>query len=123
ADESSRLLVGLMGILKSGHAFVPIDPTYPAERADFIIADWRIEILVTEFKYIEQALQRSERSTSLRAVICLDEDCDPGDDVFPGEQRSMRVYRFDDSRSMAAEKGDEAEADVLPQEPAYVIYT
>ena len=123
ADESSRLLVGLMGILKSGHAFVPIDPTYPAERADFIIADCRIEILVTEFKYIEQALQRSERSTSLRAVICLDEDCDPGDDVFPGEQRSMRVYRFDDSRSMAAEKGDEAEADVLPQEPAYVIYT
>jgi amino acid adenylation domain-containing protein len=73
AGESNRLLVGLLGILKSGHAFVPIDPAYPAERAEFIVNDCRIEVLVTESEYLGQAQELSERCPSLRHIICLDE--------------------------------------------------
>jgi len=73
ADESNRLLVGLMGILKSGQAFVPIDPAYPSERAEFILNDCRVEILLTESKYLAHARELSTHCDSLRHIICLDE--------------------------------------------------
>ncbi|HKG78331.1 MAG TPA: amino acid adenylation domain-containing protein, partial [Pyrinomonadaceae bacterium] len=98
ADESSGLLVGLMGILKSGHAFVPIDPAYPAERVEFILNECGVEILITERKYQANARQFCEHCTSLQHIICLDE--------------------LDDDLPLPRERSD-----VLPQSPAYVIYT
>ncbi|HEX3131505.1 MAG TPA: non-ribosomal peptide synthase/polyketide synthase, partial [Thermoanaerobaculia bacterium] len=38
-DRSLELVVGLVGILRSGAAYVPIDPSYPAERVAFMIED------------------------------------------------------------------------------------
>src|SRR5258706_52407 len=98
ADESSRLLVGLIGILKSGQAFVPIDPAYPAERAEFILDDCHLEILVTERKYLAQAQQLAKCSASLRHIICLDE---LGDTDLTNDTRT----------------------DLVSQSAAYVIYT
>lgn len=40
--------VGLLGILKAGAAYVPLDPTYPRERLDFSIRDAKVKVLVTE---------------------------------------------------------------------------
>ncbi|MEU2740243.1 amino acid adenylation domain-containing protein [Streptomyces sp. NPDC007095] len=39
ASRTERLLIGLLGVLKAGAAYVPLDAEYPAERLDFIIAD------------------------------------------------------------------------------------
>jgi amino acid adenylation domain-containing protein len=39
ASRTERLLVGLLGVLKAGAAYVPLDPGYPAERLDFITGD------------------------------------------------------------------------------------
>ncbi|MBL7749398.1 MAG: amino acid adenylation domain-containing protein, partial [Chitinophagaceae bacterium] len=47
-DRSEWLLPGLVGILKSGAAFVPIDPSYPGERIKHIFKDAGITILVTD---------------------------------------------------------------------------
>ncbi len=33
------MVVGLLGILKSGAAYVPLDPTYPAERLAYMLTD------------------------------------------------------------------------------------
>ena len=37
--RSPELVVGLLGILSAGGSYVPIDPTYPAERQDFMLRD------------------------------------------------------------------------------------
>jgi amino acid adenylation domain-containing protein len=47
-DRSERLAAGVLGILKSGAAYVPIDPDYPAERIAFICADSQVRAIVTE---------------------------------------------------------------------------
>jgi len=47
-SRSVDLLVGLIAALKSGGAFVPLDPSHPRERLAQILDDARIEHIVTE---------------------------------------------------------------------------
>jgi len=47
-ERSLDMLVGLLGILKSGGAYLPLDPAYPAERIAFMIQDARATVLLTQ---------------------------------------------------------------------------
>jgi iturin family lipopeptide synthetase A len=42
-----RMMVGLLGILKAGAAYLPLDPEYPQKRIDYILANSSAEILLT----------------------------------------------------------------------------
>lgn len=44
--RSIESIVGVLGVLRAGAAYVPIDPNYPAERQQFIAADAGIKALV-----------------------------------------------------------------------------
>ncbi len=46
-DRSLDLAVGLLGILKAGSGYVPLDPSYPAERLRFMFDDSGCRLLVT----------------------------------------------------------------------------
>ena len=45
--RDSRLLCALLGIIKSGGAFIPIDPQYPADRVNHILADSGAAFIIT----------------------------------------------------------------------------
>ena len=45
-ERSIEMLVGLLGILKAGAAYVPMDPSYPAERIALMIEDTRARLVV-----------------------------------------------------------------------------
>ncbi|MCP3144587.1 amino acid adenylation domain-containing protein [Pyxidicoccus sp. QH1ED-7-1] len=47
-ERGLALPVGLLGILKAGAAFVPLDPSYPAERLDSMLARTAASVLVTQ---------------------------------------------------------------------------
>lgn len=47
-ERSLQMMIALLGILKSGAAYVPLDPTYPESRLRYILEDAGIEVLVTE---------------------------------------------------------------------------
>jgi amino acid adenylation domain-containing protein len=47
-DRTGALPVGVLGILKAGGAFVPLDPSYPRERLGWIVADAGLDLLVSD---------------------------------------------------------------------------
>ena len=47
-ERSLAMVVGLLGILKSGAAYVPLDPTYPPERLAFILEDAQPSVVLTQ---------------------------------------------------------------------------
>ncbi|MBD2256449.1 amino acid adenylation domain-containing protein [Pseudanabaena sp. FACHB-2040] len=67
-ERSLDMLVGLLGILKAGGSYVPLDPAYPSERLAFILQDTQAPVILT----------RASLSGSLpphqAKVICLDTD-------------------------------------------------
>ena len=47
-ERSINLIVGILGILKAGGGYVPLDPGFPTERLNGILADARIQFLLTQ---------------------------------------------------------------------------
>lgn len=47
-DRSFDLLIGILGVIKAGGVYVPIDPEYPQERIEYILQDSAAEILLTQ---------------------------------------------------------------------------
>lgn len=46
--RSLQLPVALLGVLKAGGTYVPLDPTYPRERNQFMLEDARLKFVVTD---------------------------------------------------------------------------
>ena len=93
--EKLEMVIGLMGILKAGGCYVPLDPAYPAERLAFMLEDAEIELLVSEEKQIEALPE------------------------YGGE-----IILIDREREEIAEESEEnVESGVSSDNLAYVIYT
>lgn len=52
AEKSLDIIIGILGILKSGGAYVPIDTGYPLNRINFIIKDSGCKVLVAQDKFM-----------------------------------------------------------------------
>ncbi len=51
-DRSDELLIAILGVLKAGAAYVPIDPDYPKGRKAFIANDTGAKLLITQSNYL-----------------------------------------------------------------------
>ncbi|MGA7895551.1 MAG: amino acid adenylation domain-containing protein, partial [Candidatus Sulfotelmatobacter sp.] len=67
-NRSLDMLVALLGILKSGGVYVPLDPSYPVERLGFMLEDAQIPILLT------QASLRGSLPKAMVQIVSMDED-------------------------------------------------
>jgi tyrocidine synthetase-3 len=47
-EPSINMLIGILGILKTDGAYLPIDPDYPEERIDYMLKDSNVGILVSD---------------------------------------------------------------------------
>jgi amino acid adenylation domain-containing protein len=93
-DRSLDMLVGLLGILKAGAAYLPLDPGYPQERLDLILSDSQVPMLLT----------------SDRKLIADD------------EHRKV-VYLDAEKEKIATHSKDNLTTPVNAKNLAYVIYT
>ena len=46
-DRSVNMIIGMLGILKSGGAYIPLDPGYPSERLKYILKDSSTKRIIT----------------------------------------------------------------------------
>ncbi|MFI6730941.1 amino acid adenylation domain-containing protein [Streptomyces atratus] len=72
-DRGADMIVGILGILKAGAAYVPIDPEHPVERTRFVLADSQISTVITRDAY-------RSRFEQVRDIVRPD---DPGIDEQP----------------------------------------
>ncbi len=92
-ERDVELAVGILGILKAGCAYLPIDSKLPAERLRFLLEDAAAELVVAD-----RAASTAALPTSVVAPVRVD-------------------------RLTAAKVTDWRPVSVPPEAPAYVIYT
>ena len=69
-ERSLNLIVGLLGILKSGGAYLPLDADYPTDRLEYMLRDSQVRVLVT------QQDQLARLPATNPHTICLDSEWD-----------------------------------------------
>ena len=50
-ERSLDMIIGVLGILKSGAAYVPLDPAFPEDRIAYMIEDAKMPVIVTQAKF------------------------------------------------------------------------
>ncbi|HEY0602659.1 MAG TPA: amino acid adenylation domain-containing protein, partial [Herpetosiphonaceae bacterium] len=65
-DRTADLIMALLAVLKAGGCYVPLDPAYPAERIQFMLADTQAPVILTDRQH--QALLPEHTAQT----ICLD---------------------------------------------------
>ena len=93
-DRSERMIISILGILKSGGVYVPIDPGYPPARKSFIIKDTGINLLITQIDFTYDL------------------------DYFTGD-----IFAIDVQLDVLDTPAERLEIPRLINYPAYVIYT
>ena len=94
-ERSPAMITSLLGILKTGAAYLPLDPSYPKERLAFMIEDSQTKVVVTERRCLD-LLPRAGLS-----CVCLDTQ----------------------EHAIAKESRSRPDQAAHPENCAYVIYT
>ncbi|WP_233595935.1 non-ribosomal peptide synthetase [Corallococcus sp. CA031C] len=67
-ERSLDMVVGILGILKAGAAYLPLDPSYPADRLAYMLADAAVPVIVTQDALADELPSQGE------LLVCLDSD-------------------------------------------------
>ncbi len=78
-DNSLFQVIAILGILKTGGAYIPIFPDNPEERIKMIVNDSSISILVSTKAFIGILNSLQEDCPSFKAYLCLDDENDNTD--------------------------------------------
>jgi amino acid adenylation domain-containing protein/FkbM family methyltransferase len=65
-ERSLEMVIGMLGILKAGAAYLPIDPAYPQERIAFMLGDAKARLVVTQTSLL------GSLTTGVAQTVCLD---------------------------------------------------
>ena len=98
-DRSAGLVAALVGVLKAGAAYLPVDPAYPAARIAFMLADARPAVIIAS----------AEAARGLEAPA--------------GVPVLVAGGRGEAAGPLAAGAGADRAVPLVPAHPAYVIYT
>ncbi|WP_162034321.1 AMP-binding protein, partial [Chryseobacterium potabilaquae] len=76
-ERSEQMLIAILGVLKSGGAYVPMDPGYPMDRIEHILGDTKTRLVLGEENtkdrlYDYKKLIATEAESSNLSVISLD---------------------------------------------------
>lgn len=107
--KSADAIIAIYGILKTGAAYVPVDPTAPPSRNAFILHDCQVRVIVLEARFTERLRAEIAALGSVPALIELDT---------VGGGAGLRA-------ALAAAPADAAAASHAPApgDLAYILYT
>ena len=66
-ERSLEMLIGMMGVLKAGGAYLPLDPSLPKERIEFMLKDTAVPIVLTQQRVMDRLPEHPARVLQLDA--------------------------------------------------------
>ncbi|HEX6370148.1 MAG TPA: amino acid adenylation domain-containing protein [Longimicrobium sp.] len=90
AERSARMVAALLGVLRAGAAYLPLDPEYPAERLAYMLEDSGARLLLTE-RALADRLPASAVDRILLDDIQPADPADPDADVL-AEDLAYVIY-------------------------------
>ncbi|MES2730820.1 MAG: amino acid adenylation domain-containing protein, partial [Bacteroidota bacterium] len=75
-ERSIEVIVAILGVLKSGAAYVPIDPHYPKDRILYVLEDSQVPFVLTQGK-LKEKIQRLASQTQCQ-LLSLEDDWETG---------------------------------------------
>ncbi len=94
-ERSLEMAIALLGILKAGAAYVPLDPAFPQERLALMLEDSQLSVLLTESDQLAKLPHHQAQ------VVCLDTDWE-------------KITQYADQNP---------DSEITPDNLAYTIYT
>jgi len=73
-SQSLYCSVSIIGILKAGCAYVPLDPQLPEERIEYMIKDASIGIVISEKRYVKVLNRLQWECECFHSYLCVDSD-------------------------------------------------
>ena len=100
-ERSLEMAVAVLGVLKAGGAYLPLDPEYPPARLEFMIADARAPVLLTQSRMASRFPAGGAR------VVLLDEGGEqaPHEQALPATSADALAYVIYTSGSTGNPKG------------------
>jgi amino acid adenylation domain-containing protein len=108
-ERSLEMMVGILGILQAGGAYLPLDPDYPKERLTYMLKDSQAAIVLTQEKLKDKLNSLVEKGTKLITF-------DQRDGLLQRPEIAACVSHLN-SKKVKLHK------EVKPHHLAYVIYT
>lgn len=69
AKRSLEMVIGILGILKAGCAYLPLDPNYPAERLSYLLTDSQASIVLVDAVYPNLKTANSIEVVEIREIL------------------------------------------------------
>jgi len=119
-ERSMDMLVALLGILKSGGYYVPMDPSWPITRTIQVLVSVQAKHLVTHCRLLDKVRRVQETYRELDCIVSLDEVAEisilgEGKDRFSGQLRA--------ASDLEEQSDDNLVPAATPEDTAYVIFT
>lgn len=129
-ERSENTVVAILGILKAGAAYVPLDPNYPSERIELILQDSGISVLIAEESVLVSLCEKNTCLINRRDAEYTEEEEGETGKIRESFSRVLQLsfqvaaFTFESIESELAKEPDTSlEVSVNPEFPAYIIYT
>lgn len=117
-ERSLEMVIALVGILKAGGAFVPLDMNYPAERLAFMASDTKAPVLIAQKKVLERLAGQSWLPARTLTI-----DGEPNDLKEQNVDRHSTNPHNVSSHSLDRHSNENPANLTKPESLAYVMYT
>jgi len=108
-ERSIEMIVGIMGILKAGGVYLPIDPEYPKDRIEYMLEDSNADILITREMYIGNIADVTSNIIDVEDISVISGMS--GENINAKYDTSRKMYLIYTSGSTGNPKGAAARAD------------
>jgi amino acid adenylation domain-containing protein len=93
-DDAVGLTTALLGILKAGAAYCPLDSDTPYDRARYVLCETGARVLVSSKSFMRRINRLQWDCPALDAIVCLDSDSALNEPEVTGEKMRREVWDF-----------------------------